>query len=158
LVGFGFGVTVSDVCDGEAAAPVAVFEVLTAEPGIFVAVFGMFVAELGMFVAELEVLVAELGMFVAVLRIFVPVLGVPVDVVEKLRACTDVVPVGIFGMTAVLAPGSAKVVPKYGTKVEPEQQLPSYAQQYVPSFDAPLHEITFTSVLFPAMRNIRSKT
>jgi hypothetical protein len=44
---FGFEVRVSDVCDNEAAAPVAAFEVLT--------------AALGMFVGVLEVLADVLG-------------------------------------------------------------------------------------------------
>ena len=63
---------------------------------------------------------------------------------------------GVEAAAAVeLAPGSAKIVPNDGTKVEAEQQLPSYAQHHDPLFDAALHAITFTNVLFPAARMIK---
>lgn len=49
---------------------------------------------------------------------------------------------------ARVAPGSAKVVPKYGTNVEAVQQFPSYSQQNV--FNAVSQLITLTNVVFPA--------
>ena len=49
---------------------------------------------------------------------------------------------------ARVAPGSAKVVPKYGTNVEAEQQFPLYSQQK--EFDPVSQLMTLTEVLFPA--------
>jgi hypothetical protein len=46
--------------------------------------------------------------------------------------------------------------PKEGTKVEAEQQFSSYGQRHVLPFNAPLYAITFTNVLFPAMKSIGS--
>jgi len=64
-----------------------------------------------------------------VLEELAPVLGgldaVPEELVvddDRPRAGMEVVPVD---GAAVLAPGSAKIVPNDGTKVEAEQQLPS---------------------------------
>ena len=79
----------------------------------------------------------------------------PAAVLERL-VVAEGARVGVEAAAAVeLAPGSAKIVPNDGTKVEAEQQLPSYAQHHDPLFDAALHAITFTNVLFPAVRRIQ---
>jgi hypothetical protein len=51
----------------------------------------------------------------------------------------------------VPAPCSAKMVPKVGTKVEDEQQLPLYAQHHDPPVFAALQASTLTELLFPAV-------
>ena len=48
-------------------------------------------------------------------------------------------------------PSSANIVPKVGTKVDEEQQLPSYAQHHDPDVVAASHAITLTAELFPAI-------
>jgi hypothetical protein len=97
LVVFGLEVSVSEVCDDEAVEPVVGLEVLT---------------------AVLELLAAEVGLPADVLALLVAVL-------EASRAGIEAVPVAAARVTEVLAPGSAKIVPRVGVKVDAEQQLPS---------------------------------
>jgi hypothetical protein len=94
----------------------------------------------GSVVVVFDVCDAEAAVLVDVLEVDGPVvdagIGIGLDIVVE----------------EVLTPGSAKMVPKLGMKVEDEQQFPSYAQHHDPPFDAALQAITFTALPFPAIR------
>jgi hypothetical protein len=70
--------------------------------------------------------VAVFGFEVNVLNVCNEEAAAPVAVLERLDVVTEGARVGVEAAAAVeLAPGSAKIVPNDGTKVEAEQQLPS---------------------------------